>query len=39
MVFINDFLAIYYTSEATYAYRIRQSLEDRFEIKYISKLS
>jgi hypothetical protein len=23
MVFVNDFLAVYYTSEATYAYRIR----------------
>lgn len=39
IVFVNDFLAIYYTSESAYAYRIRQSLVDRFEIKYISKLS
>jgi hypothetical protein len=39
MVFIDDFLAIYYASEATYAYRIRQSLKDRFEMKHIGKLS
>jgi hypothetical protein len=39
IVFVNDFLAVYYTSESTYAYRIRQSLEDRFEIKHISELS
>jgi hypothetical protein len=39
MVFINDFLAVYYTSEAAHAYRIRQSLKDRFEMKHISELS
>jgi hypothetical protein len=39
MVFVDDFLAIYYASESAYAYRIRQSLEDRFEIKHISELS
>jgi hypothetical protein len=39
MVFIENFLAIYHTSEDAYAYRIRQSLEDRFEMKYIGELS
>jgi hypothetical protein len=39
MVFVDDFLAVYYISESSYAYRIRQSLEDRFEMKYIGELS
>jgi hypothetical protein len=39
MVFVDDFLAVYHASEAAHAYRIRQSLEDRFEMKHIGELS
>ncbi len=39
MVFVDDFLAVYHASESSHAYRIRQSLEDRFEMKHIGELS
>ncbi|OOQ85189.1 Reverse transcriptase RNA-dependent DNA polymerase [Penicillium brasilianum] len=39
MVFVDDFLAIYHASQTDHANCIRQSLEEKFEMKHIGELS
>ena len=39
IVFINDFLTIFYLSESRYAYRIRDLLEEQFKMKRSGELT
>ena len=39
MVFVDDFLAAFHSSESSHAYRIRDHLVKRFKIKHTDELT